>query len=460
MVVKFYTSHRNNSKTEFRSLFRKAKEYLNRFMDWLIPPFQGLEFAYAGVPVGPASLTVPKLKDERSLQPLVHSVNSDIGIEDYNSYFDVGDLPKKNSPARALVEWKKDLRVKAPGDKNNYSFYVDITYAQREVDRMLKDSTACHEYIVYEGAKLVNDPEVDLYTMNLMLGAEAEDYVFMPGEELEDLFVRGSRRSYNTPWDYSKYILGKEPDLTPTQWLFEKIAYLWRKIKGSIEDDAINRPYMAHFYEPVDNYGLVVANGEVEFQSAMERILKYWDLSVSLYKRGEIGKAYYALGHLLHLIADMHVPAHVHNDIHGPTVILGYPDPLEEWVKKKDWNSIHRPKDKKNIVIWDATDVPVFILERINNVMRDQPLPIDDWNPSNVQRQLRRFVYAIAQYTYNFRSRDAEGRWDDQKRTGPLDDFECYYHADHLIPRAIGFSALMILNFKRYVENYWFPPNF
>jgi hypothetical protein len=42
----------------------------------------------------------------------------------------------------------------------------------------------------------------------------------------------------------------------------------------------------------------------------------YWQDAVEAYKKGEKGKAYWYLGRIAHLLADMSVPAHVHGDSH------------------------------------------------------------------------------------------------------------------------------------------------
>ncbi len=115
---------------------------------------------------------------------------------------------------------------------------------------------------------------------------------------------------------------GKYLNYQQTNWI----------IKGSIDEDNDPR-YLNHFYNPQTGRGL--NDGWFHGQSA-----KNWafsqdsatgDYSVGAifnnYRNGDLMRAYQGIGHILHLIQDMSVPAHVRNDAHPSG------DPFEEWAE-------------------------------------------------------------------------------------------------------------------------------
>jgi len=349
--------------------------------------------------------------------------------------FSTGKLPKRG-PSREIAEWE-NIEVLTGGERKENA--ITIEQAQKEVDQLRKAGGACHEYIAYEAAKLCGREEAIIYTWHIMDGAMAEDYIFRLGETLEKLFV-GPKASYKEIAEAARRSVRKEEEVGFLRWAFAFIAKIWRKLAPSIEEDAINRPYMAHFYDPTreeGDRGLNIQNGEIRFQSALDRIKMYWELASRYYTKGQKGKAFCALGHIVHLISDLHVPAHVHNDIHGPTFLLGKLDSLEQWTKRADYPHLARGKGKMNITIWDSGPLA-------------PPEKDESWNPGNVYAKLEEFVDGIARETQRFRSVDASGTDPDQQRTGPLSDEECYRQASVLIPRAIENSAKIIARFIDY----------
>lgn len=114
-------------------------------------------------------------------------------------------------------------------------------------------------------------------------------------------------------------------------------------ISGSIAEDVSPR-YLNHFYNPATGQGLTD-----EFQGLPA---KYWafhqdnwtsmggDYSVPAildnYRRGNYRLAYSGIGHILHLIQDMSVPAHTRNDAHGEG------DPFEKWCQENGKININR----------------------------------------------------------------------------------------------------------------------
>lgn len=102
-------------------------------------------------------------------------------------------------------------------------------------------------------------------------------------------------------------------------------------IHGSIAEDNDPR-YVNHFYNPKTGLGLyygwqhltakewannqMSASGDYDINTIMDN-----------YRSGNTKRAWQGVGHILHLIQDMSVPAHVRDDEHGDG------DPLEKWLE-------------------------------------------------------------------------------------------------------------------------------
>jgi len=122
-------------------------------------------------------------------------------------------------------------------------------------------------------------------------------------------------------------LLAAYPDRYP-----ELVAYLERVVAGSEhEDDLIldndgdptTFRLQRHFYRPTDGAGLTMS-GKTFVSSYQWGILPSdqnpwaWDDAMAAWQRGDLDEAFFALGHVTHLIEDLTVPAHVHLDVHGP----------------------------------------------------------------------------------------------------------------------------------------------
>ena len=110
----------------------------------------------------------------------------------------------------------------------------------------------------------------------------------------------------------------------------QEIAWL---TQGSVEEDTPLR-WMNHFYDPVNNKGL---NGmydsakvwakDYNKQTGFAKGNNTWQEAIYQYQKGNKDKTFMALGHILHLMEDMTVPAHTRDDAHPEG------DPYEVWVK-------------------------------------------------------------------------------------------------------------------------------
>lgn len=128
-------------------------------------------------------------------------------------------------------------------------------------------------------------------------------------------------------------------------------------ITGSLDEDESTRP-LQHFYDPVNNRGLTVLKSwEASRYWAEDTVAqanycawgicfksigfydKYfssptdfsWERAVYEYAHGDKVRATETLGHVLHLVQDSTVPAHVRNDQHLNHDGFGDMDPYEEY---------------------------------------------------------------------------------------------------------------------------------
>lgn len=120
-------------------------------------------------------------------------------------------------------------------------------------------------------------------------------------------------------------------------------------IKGAIEEDAPPR-WLNHFYNPQTGKGLffLVQNFSAKEWSQNQSLTSVLsgDFSESAilnsYKNSNEIKAYEGVGHIVHLIQDMTVPAHVRDDVHIQA------DPYEAWAT--DFGDVTKIKSSKNNV--------------------------------------------------------------------------------------------------------------
>ena len=84
--------------------------------------------------------------------------------------------------------------------------------------------------------------------------------------------------------------------------------------QGSIDEDNFPR-WMNHFYDPSAGKGLWgFASAKDWAQSGWQTF--NWEKALNFYVKGDRQSAMIALGHVLHLVEDMGVPAHTRNDAH------------------------------------------------------------------------------------------------------------------------------------------------
>jgi len=100
--------------------------------------------------------------------------------------------------------------------------------------------------------------------------------------------------------------------------LTQEISWI---MQGAREEDTPIR-WMNHFYNPITGYGLAGFSsaknwtGQNIKQSLYPKGNQTWQKAIDSYAKGNRKDAFIALGHSLHLIEDMAVPAHTRIDIH------------------------------------------------------------------------------------------------------------------------------------------------
>lgn len=397
----------------------------NEFKNFFSPH---MELACAGVPI---KILQNEVEDEKTKNLIFHHT---------------GPYPGKGTQ-REIME-KKEIRI-LDGSYDvtgrDIADYITPIQAKKELDKLLKANKAAHEHIAFEATKMFSNPEVERYTLQIVTGAKAEDYHFMPDETLEDLYAKPPERKYK---DDKHFV--EEENIEPHEkrsFLKRTFRFLSRvaeRFTRNIDRDIINRPYMSHFYDPSrekGDRGLDVRDGKIKFVDAASRAKKLWVLAVESYGKNEKGKAYTYLGHFIHLVSDMHVPAHVHNDIHAPWPI-DKKDSYEEWCGRSDYAHLRRKKNRVNVSIWKASSL-------------DKPKGSFNWKLNNdLDDKIEQYFEKIAKRTKRYRSVDFPGTLESENKTGNLTDKECYEQAKILVPKAIINSAQVIINFLDAIEEY------
>jgi PKD repeat protein len=154
-----------------------------------------------------------------------------------------------------------------------------------------------HEYIADQASKLYSNAEIDSYILGIMYGARHED-------------------EKDHVWNYQKF-------LYQTTY-----THFWDADKGP-DDPAI-----------------------LGYPNAWQKAKILWGMALGEYINGDTGKAYHYLGHMAHLLADMSVPAHAHEDSHAD-------DCYEEWIANMD-NATLNPTEKVELKAAGPIAIPYY----------------------------------------------------------------------------------------------------
>lgn len=94
-------------------------------------------------------------------------------------------------------------------------------------------------------------------------------------------------------------------------------THLWDSDLG--EDDSVALPVPAWL------------SGKTSTENAWQKTRAYWSLALGAHANGNMPFAYHYFGHVVHLLGDMTLPTHAHDDPHGPFQIED--DAFEEWMR-------------------------------------------------------------------------------------------------------------------------------
>jgi formylglycine-generating enzyme required for sulfatase activity len=155
-----------------------------------------------------------------------------------------------------------------------------------------------------------------------------------------------------------------------------------------------------HFWNPdLDGYKTGL-NFFGQAYCALHKALRYWrDYCLPHYRAGRKAEAYYYLGRIVHLLSDMSVPTHVHNDKHSAQV--GGEDPYESAFQEyyhRDGLSFFQDALQPKLagcVMADYASLP-----------KRCGLPVND---ANSEQYLADLFYNLAQQAQHFDSRDVDG---------------------------------------------------
>lgn len=167
-----------------------------------------------------------------------------------------------------------------------------------------------------------------------------------------------------------EYIVFQALDLYPNDANTELYEYRNAIRDGAIDEDSTDHVYdrsglfttITHFWQgdsgpidPVDNYF-----GE-DGENAWQKAQVLWGMALGEYEAGDKWEAYEYLGHVAHLLADMSVPCHAHEDLH----VEG--DDYEDWMTRGEAQlqpeEIIILKDAGPVKIPEEVDIPEVVYD-------------------------------------------------------------------------------------------------
>ena len=210
-------------------------------------------------------------------------------------------------------------------------------------------------------------------------------------------------------------------------------------VQGAIAEDTDPR-YLNHFYDPSTgqgfNDGALKGKSAKDWANNQSSISGDYSINTILanYKKGDTKRAYQGIGHILHLIQDMSVPAHTRNDSHPDG------DPYEAWAKQYAKPNLNKVKFIKVNSINNAFD-ELASYSHNNFYSKDTIDSSIKFDNIKIEKDLEGLDFSYA-YRSNYKFlKIKKYKWGDKY----LFDFKV--HIDYwnlLSPKAIGYSAGVI----------------
>lgn len=211
------------------------------------------------------------------------------------------------------------------------------------------------------------------------------------------------------------------------------------------------------------------------FRSAPARAEEYWSVLIDQYKQGEKERAYLNLGRVLHLLADVGTPAHMHGDAHAGVnfvVDLMKKLKLHKILGLNTVNDFSIDDDQYECYTGRIIEGNLSNLTGADKYKYEQALP-GMWNVksddlASYKREWKVFDFfkGLAEISKQYDSDDVDGTrkdkpfhwrhfdlldlwsWDLERQwDGDLTDSACHDIATNLIPATISFTAGLVMHF-------------
>ena len=199
-------------------------------------------------------------------------------------------------------------------------------------------------------------------------------------------------------------------------------------------------PFREHYWDPDGG----ISDGLYSFRSAAQRATDHWQLALSNYERGRFDVAYYYLGRACHLLQDMSVPAHAHDDDHaGYTREAGAP-----WL-----NAVDPSGGKDSYEQWVGTDGQHYTDYDSGDC--SAPKYDDKWTLVGTS-ETNGYMWSLAERADNWDSDGVRGEsepLDVSALLADLSDEHCRRIANDLMPAAMAYTAGLMQHFYDSVKH-------
>jgi YVTN family beta-propeller protein len=283
--------------------------------------------------------------------------------------------------------------VPVPGETDIANNTLTLPYrydADGTVHVLYKSEPYVHSWVAYQAFNLLRQGDLKTELASHLYGDPAQ---YAGAQPVDFLFAKPDAKKW--PQEYPE-----------SPWKNSVSSSGASVVEGTWEEDhdyyrhPIPPSYCWHFWDPDRGYrsGLDLP-GVAKWGSNLEKALQWWSLAVGNYK-ADPSLSYYYLGRVIHLLGDLAVPEHVHNDLH-----LGgeLPFTRESYSNYEMYTGLNYPD---YAVLPNPTDGPKD-LSRLPlgfPAYGDGPSQSEDFDPD-----LAKLFYNQAQFTQYFDSSDANG---------------------------------------------------
>lgn len=232
-------------------------------------------------------------------------------------------------------------------------------------------------------------------------------------------------------------------------------------LKQGVADEDNPTRWLNHFYDPIYNKGLTLGKQNISAkiwtqdpasQTTFSLGDNSWQRALDDYKKGDKERAFKELGHVLHLMGDMTVPAHTRDSVHAVP-----PDSYEEYVKN-NWGTVSKNLHPQYIAKNNPNDVFDDLANfSNNNFYSDNTIESEKYNILDIHLDITNFDN---KNYYVYKTKDNRNlyvdnnivSWQDilnteknnQKDLSLKKEVVLYNYSSFLLPRAIGYSAGVI----------------